>query len=65
MMDVMIDPAKAQNVPEGGYTSALSKSFDGIRIGVLEPSEWHMPPHVLVPNAEAEEQEVCMSIEIE
>ncbi len=58
LMDVLVDPSKASYIPEGGYVPHLTKSFKGIRIGVLKPSEWHMPPTVVFPNANAEAQMV-------
>lgn len=57
LMDAMIDPSKAKNVPKGGYTTALTKSWEGIRIGVLDPKEWKMLPHIVFPIEQAEKQE--------
>jgi amidase len=58
LMDALTDPAQSANVPTGAYVPHFTKSFEGIRIGVLEPSEWHMPPFVVLPNAEADAQSV-------
>ena len=27
----------------GGYTSRLTKSFKGLKVGFLDPAEWHLP----------------------
>lgn len=62
LMDVLVDPKRSANVPKGGYVPHLTKSFDGIRIGVLKPSEWHMPPVVVFPNAEADAQSVILDL---
>lgn len=59
LMDAMVDRSKVKGIPESGYTSYQTKSFDGIRIGVLNPKDWHLPPAVAVPNAEADQQRVC------
>ncbi|KAI1123344.1 putative glutamyl-tRNA amidotransferase subunit A [Nemania abortiva] len=57
LMDAMIDRQKASEIQGGTYTSYLTKSFEGIRVGVLQPKDWHMEPHVLTPNAEADTQQ--------
>lgn len=28
----------------------LTRSFDGLKIGVLDPKEWHLPDYMAVPN---------------
>jgi amidase len=56
LMDALVDPSQSANIPDGGYVPHLTRSFKGIRIGVLEPSEWHMPSFVVFPNAEADAQ---------
>jgi amidase len=42
MMDAMVNHKSADKIPYGTYTSKLSGSFDGIRIGVLDPTKWHL-----------------------
>ena len=58
LMDALVDPNRSSEIPQGGYTPYLTKSFNGIRIGVLNPSEWRMPPATLFPVASAEAQMV-------
>ena len=58
MLDTLVNPNKYPVIPEGGYTPFLTKSFDGIRIGVLNPSEWRMLPNELFPNPSTEAQMV-------
>lgn len=57
LMDVLVDPSQNAK-PDGGYASKITGSFDGIRIGVLDPKEWHLPPIVAVPNSEVYKQQV-------
>ena len=42
LLDVLVDPSKT-TVPEGGYKSAVTGSWDGIRVGVVEPETWLFP----------------------
>lgn len=46
LRDVLVDPSKA-TVPKGGYKSAVTGSWDGIRVGVTEP-ETRLFPHKIV-----------------
>jgi amidase len=39
LMDVLVDPSKTR-LPEGGYVSQLTRSWEGIRIGTLDPEIW-------------------------
>ncbi|OAR02108.1 hypothetical protein LLEC1_05478 [Akanthomyces lecanii] len=57
LMDVLVDRKQAKNIPNGTYTSHLTGTFDGIRLGVLEPKEWHMPAIAVTPNKEVDEQQ--------
>ncbi|KAK5652964.1 hypothetical protein OQA88_9444 [Cercophora sp. LCS_1] len=50
LMDAMVDPENPHAKPGGSYTAKLTRSFDGLRIGVLDPREWHLPSVVAVPN---------------
>ena len=42
LLQAMVDPSQADCIPKGGYVSALSSSWDGIRIGCLDPDEWSL-----------------------
>lgn len=39
-LDALIDPQMVKHVPSGGYASALTSSWSGIRIGCLSPDLW-------------------------
>ncbi len=58
LMDVLVDRKQATNIPSGTYISHLTGTFDGIRIGVLEAKEWHMPAVAAAPNKEVDDQRV-------
>lgn len=58
LMDTLIDREKFVDLPQGTNTSQLTSSFEGIRIGVLEPKEWHMPPDVIYPNPVVDDRQV-------
>ncbi|OAA77161.1 Amidase signature domain protein [Akanthomyces lecanii RCEF 1005] len=57
LMDALVDREKATNIPNGTYVSHLTGNFSRIRIGVLEPKEWHMPPVAVAPNKEVDDQQ--------
>jgi len=56
LMDTLVDRSLSAFIPEGGYTSYLKRSFDGLRIGYLNPQEWHLSTSVASPNAAVETQ---------
>ncbi|KAH6609834.1 hypothetical protein Trco_003180 [Trichoderma cornu-damae] len=41
LMDVITDPG---NVPSGGYASRVTGSWEGLKIGTLDPEKWRYPP---------------------
>jgi len=41
-MDALVDARCAEHVPEGGYASMMTTSWEGIRIGLLSPDVWKM-----------------------
>jgi len=49
LMDVMLSPAKSEHLPESRYRSQLTGSLQGLRIGVLDPADWHLPGVVANP----------------
>ncbi|EGX87737.1 glutamyl-tRNA(gln) amidotransferase subunit A, putative [Cordyceps militaris CM01] len=57
LMDVLVDRTQTTNISDRTYMSHLTGTFDGIRIGVLEPKEWHMPAVAVTPNTEVDEQQ--------
>lgn len=40
-MDIITDPG---NVPSGGYVSRVTGSWEGLKIGTLDPEKWNFPP---------------------
>ncbi|KAH0557049.1 hypothetical protein GP486_005161 [Trichoglossum hirsutum] len=52
LLDVMVDKSKTR-IPEAGYTTALTDSWEGLKIGVLDPEKWQFHPILVKPNAEA------------
>ncbi|KAI1736309.1 putative glutamyl-tRNA amidotransferase subunit A [Xylaria scruposa] len=62
LLDTMVDRNKATNITNGTYTSELTGVFEGLRIGVLDPSKWHLDPKTTYPNISFDDQvdrEVC------
>ncbi len=63
MMDAMVDPKLANHIPNGTYTSQLTGSFTGIRIGVLDPTQWHLDDAIALPNKSFDDQVVSSAQE--
>jgi amidase len=58
LLDILIDPSKT-SVPEGGFRKHLVTSWSGLRIGTLDPEDWHYADTLVKPVAEATFQMVC------
>ncbi|KAL6907245.1 amidase signature domain-containing protein [Trichoderma evansii] len=43
LMDIITDPG---NVPPGGYASRVTGSWDGLKIGTVDPETWRYPPDI-------------------
>jgi amidase len=43
LMDIITDPKK---VPSGGYASRVTGSWDGLKIGTVDPEKWKYPSDV-------------------
>jgi amidase len=43
LMDILVDPHKT-TIPDGGYISKVTGSWQGLRIGTLDPEKWNWPP---------------------
>lgn len=39
LMDVLVDQSRTQ-VPAGGYISAVTATWEGLKIGTLDPEVW-------------------------
>lgn len=48
-----------KKLPATGYTSFLTKTFKGLKIGFVDPSIWHFPAESCPPIASVTEQLVC------
>jgi amidase len=61
LMDVLVDSKYKDRVPPTGYASRLTGSLSGLRIGVLDPKDWHLPPVVATPSEEFDNQQVIFA----
>ncbi|KAF5666583.1 glutamyl-tRNA(gln) amidotransferase subunit A [Fusarium circinatum] len=57
LMDVMVDHSFDDKKPPVGYSSKLTGSLDGIRIGVLNPKNWSLPSIVATPVPSIQKQQ--------
>ncbi|KAE8443929.1 hypothetical protein EG329_001239 [Mollisiaceae sp. DMI_Dod_QoI] len=55
LLTVIVDPSHP-NVPKNGYAAALTKTWDGIRVGFLDPGTFFFAPDVIKPNQNATTQ---------
>lgn len=55
LMDIITDP---DNVPLGGYASRATGSWDGLKIGTVDPELWRYPPHIRTILDEGMEQQL-------
>ncbi|KAI1121267.1 amidase family protein [Nemania abortiva] len=55
LLDVVVDSSHT-NVPEGGYTTALTGKWDNIRVGVLDAEEWMLGLPYVKPVKQINEQ---------
>lgn len=39
LLDILVDPIKT-SIPKGGYKAALTDTWAGLKIGVLDPADW-------------------------
>jgi amidase len=58
LLEVLVNPEKT-TIPEGEYSSAITASWDNIRIGLIEPSgPWLFPDKFVKYEKEASDQMV-------
>lgn len=57
-LQAIVDPKLLNKVPKGGYAAAVTGSWDGIRIGALNPEDWRIPTFACAKDADFEEQQV-------
>ncbi|KAK3311910.1 hypothetical protein B0H66DRAFT_525933 [Apodospora peruviana] len=53
---LMSPDARSRLLPDDGFISSLTKSFDGLKIGFVDPTLWRFPPDLWVPSKEAKDQ---------
>lgn len=57
IMTAMIHTNEVQEkLPATGYTSFLTKTFDGLKVGFADPAIWHFPPSLCPPIESVREQ---------
>lgn len=61
LMDVLIDPSKT-SIPAGGYISAATASWEGLKIGTLDPEVWTCSEILRQMEPDAEEQMVSTGV---
>jgi amidase len=57
-IEALLDETTRSRLPNGVYTSFFNCSFDGIKIGFVNPTLWRVPPDLWVPSEEVKEQHV-------
>jgi amidase len=58
LLDVLVD-RKTTWVPEGGYATYVTGSWEGIRTGVVDPEKWLFPHNIVKFEKAAHDQMVC------
>jgi amidase len=57
LMDILVEPHLTK-VPSGGYRSAVTGSWKGLKIGTLDPEVWNFPASARKSEPAAEKQMV-------
>jgi amidase len=57
LLDVLVDPSET-SIPEGGYTTFVTGSYEGLRIGVVEPEKLLFPHEIVKLEKAAHDQMV-------
>lgn len=60
LMDVLVDSSRTK-VPAGGYISAVTATWAGLKIGTLDPEVWTFWEVARKPEPTAEKQMVSMN----
>lgn len=63
LLDILVDPLKTA-IPKGGYESAVTGSWDGLKIGTLDPETWTFPAVARKPEPAAEAQMVSQYVRV-
>ncbi|KAF2106874.1 amidase signature domain-containing protein [Lophiotrema nucula] len=57
LLQIMVDPAMWNHVPEGGYRSSITSSWAGLKVGFLAPHEWPQNEDISGPDAMFNEEQ--------
>lgn len=63
LMDLLVDPSKTI-VPAGGYISAVTASWEGLKIGTLDPEVWTCSEILRQMEPDVEEQMVSTGVRL-
>lgn len=62
VLAVLVDDVVRSRLPPDGYMPFLTKKFDGLRVGFVDPTLFRFPLDFWTPSDEAKEQHVrCTS----
>ena len=56
--EILLDPDVRSKLPKDGYASFLTGSFEGLKIGFVDPTIWRFSPDFWIPSEEAKNQHV-------
>jgi len=59
LLDILVDSSHP-SVPKGGYASSMTNSWEGIRVGFLDPEVFFFESDVIKPNQNATNQMVLL-----
>ena len=57
-LQAIVDPKMSAKVPKGGYAAAVKGSWEGIRVGALNPEDWRLPTSECAKDVDFEKQQV-------
>jgi hypothetical protein len=57
-IEALLDETARSKLPAAGYMSFFNTSFEGIKVGFVDPALWRFPLDLWVPSDEAKEQHV-------
>lgn len=52
-IEALLDEERRAELPSGGYLSNSNKSFQGLKIGYVDATQWRFRPDFWVPSNEA------------
>lgn len=63
LLEVLVDHNKTE-VPQGGYASTMTTTWDDIKVGTLDPKKWRMSDAFVKPVPEATRQIVRSRVSV-